>query len=158
VKVKFKAEGRGYRRSMRHRLKYMYRGIVFDLEKALNNGGNVSEWNSEFVRWALLSNHKRHLGYGLLSAKGRSPKSVYMQRIGADFGTRGQRLKLYRRKNNPECESQRLRNYDRVAVRLEDALAGTRSFRTVIRRYDEDALSKEDREFLQDYANSGVSH
>jgi hypothetical protein len=149
-----------YRRSLRHRLKYMYRGIVFDIEKALAGDvlrnhvpQNPMNWDSQFVRWALISNHKRHVGYGLLSPRGRSAKSRHMIHIGLDMGTRKERLKRYRHKACPDCGSDRELDWGVPVLSKKDAFEA--KAKTVSKRYDQDALSDLDRGYLRDYVRRG---
>ncbi|HYC11721.1 MAG TPA: hypothetical protein VEC02_03565 [Nitrososphaerales archaeon] len=149
-----------YRRSMRHRLKYMYRGIVFDIEKALVGDylkgrppQDFTKWDNEFVRWALITSHKRHVGYGLLSPKGRSAKSPHMVHIGLDVGTRKERLKRYRHKACPDCGCERELDWNVPVLSKSEALE--KKVKAVYKRYDEDALSKLDREYLRDYSTPG---
>ncbi len=154
---------RSYRASMRHRLKYMYRGIVFDIEKSFETKRrrmgpvDFGEWDSAFVRCALTTNHKRHIGYGLMSSKGRSKRSRYMRRIGMDFGTRQQRRKLLRKKcpeveNGKECGCY-IQRWDGDKIIPVERGVG-RGLRTVVRRWEVDALTDVQRRYQRDYARS----
>ncbi|MDV3293728.1 MAG: hypothetical protein LYZ70_05605 [Nitrososphaerales archaeon] len=85
------------------RLKYVYRGAIFDYEKYVNQGSDYSGWDREFVRWSLFSRHFRHIGYGLFAGLNLSAKSPFMRRIGLDYKTRMLREKERRKKWCPEC-------------------------------------------------------
>ncbi|HVB95116.1 MAG TPA: hypothetical protein VND41_00760 [Nitrososphaerales archaeon] len=166
VKVKWRNEDwkpRYYRRSMRHRLKYMYRGIVFDVEKHIAKKAMSQEpmgwqnWNNEFMRWALTASHKRHIGYGLMSSPSRSRRSVFMRTIGFDYGTRQERKKAMR-KECPEPDGEGVcgcyihRWYGDKVMPLEKAQG--LGLRAVVRRFDEEALTDVQRKYQRDYAKS----
>jgi hypothetical protein len=166
VKVKWRGEDwkpRYYRRSMRHRLKYMYRGIVFDIEKHIDDKARRQEdldfeqWDSEFMKWALMTNHKRHIGYGLMSPKGRSARSPFMRRIGFDYGTRKERKKAMR-KHCPVVEADGVCNcyiqrwYGDKVLALEESQG--LGLQAVVRRYDEEALSDVQKRYQRDYVRA----
>jgi hypothetical protein len=166
VKVMWRGEDwkpRFYRRSMRHRLKYMYRGIVFDVEKYIEKKEvrreqlDLSEWNSEFMKWALTTSHKRHIGYGLMSPKGRSARSRFMRSIGFDYGTRQERKKAMRKQcpvveGDGVCGCYIHRWYGDEIMPLEKAQG--QGLQAVIRRFDEEALTDVQRKYQRDYARS----
>jgi hypothetical protein len=166
VKVKWRSEDwkpRYYRKSMRHRLKYMYRGMVFDVEKYIEDKAERQEpldfrsWDNEFVRWALTTSHKRHIGYGLMSPKGRSRLSPFMRSIGFDYGTRQERRKAMK-KRCPVVEAGGLcgcfidRWYGDEMVPLDKA--ASLGLKGVIRRYDEEAMTDVQRKYQRDYARA----
>jgi hypothetical protein len=167
VRVWFRGEEfapRGYRKSLRHRLKYMYRGIVFDYEQYVERrekAGRPLEyegWNKEFVRWSLLGGHKRHIGYGLMSSRGRRADSPFMSAIGFDYGTRKERRKEMRRRCPEQeaggvcgCFIERWDGDEVVSLHEAERLG----LKTVVRDYDEESLSDVQKKFQTDYG--GVS-
>jgi hypothetical protein len=164
VKVEWRNEDwkpRFYRRSMRHRLKYMYRGMVFDIEKHIEGKRLRQEpfvfdkWDNEFVKWALTTSHKRHIGYGLMSPKGRSGRSPFMRSIHFDYGTRQERKKAMRKlcpaaEGDGVCGCYIHRWYGDAIMPL-DKSQGL-GLKGVVRRYDEEALTDVQRKYQQDYA------
>jgi hypothetical protein len=115
---------------------FAYRGIAFDVDPAISKGGvDYSVWNREFVRWSLVTNHKRHVGYGLLAARNASSKSRYMRVLKLDLGTKAERDKLRRRRCCPQCGSQIESNYDRVTL---DFAEGRAMHVELLRRRNQD--------------------
>ena len=166
VKVKWCNEEwlpRNYRKSMRHRLKYMYRGIVFDVEKHIEKKAKRQEpfdyvaWDNEFIKWALTTSHKRHIGYGLMSSKGRNAGSQFMRSIGFDYGTRKER-KREMRKHCPVveagvvCDCYIHRWYGDEMMPLDKAEG--LGLKAVVRLYDEEALSDVQKSYQRDYARA----
>jgi len=84
------------------RLKYVYRGIVFNYEGIVKNGMDYLKWDRDFIRWTLLSRHVRHLGFGLFAPRNLSAKSQFMRTVGLDYETRIVRSKRRRKKVCPE--------------------------------------------------------
>ena len=166
VMVKWRNEEwkpRDYRKSMRHRLKYMYRGIVFDLEKYMQKKADrgedvhVSKWDNEFVKWALMTSHKRHIGYGLMSPKGRSAGSKFMRSIQFDYGTRQDRKRAMRKRcpvlevgGVCGCYIHRWYGDDMMPLDRSQGLG----LNAIVRRYDEDALSDVQKKYQRDYVNT----
>jgi hypothetical protein len=166
VRVKFRGEDwqpRYYRKSVRHRLKYMYRGIVFDVEKWFEKKARRQEpidyrvWNNEFMRWALTTSHKRHIGYGLMSSRGRDRRALFMRTIGFDYGTRQERKKAMR-KHCPATETEGvcgcyIHRWHGDKVMPLDKAQGLK-LQSVVRRYDEAALSDVQKSYQRDYSKS----
>jgi hypothetical protein len=106
---------------MRHRLKYMYRGAVFDIEKYVNAGRDYYGWDREFVVWLLTTKHKRHVGYGLFSARNLSAESQFMRSIGLDYQTRMERERERRKKFCPHCGAIVESGHVEVSVNFKEA-------------------------------------
>ncbi len=90
------------------RMRYMYRGIARDYEVNVMSGVDYSKWDKDWVRWTLRHNHKRHQGYGLLSARNVSPKSGFMRALKLDLGTKREREHVRRHGVCPHCGGERI--------------------------------------------------